>query len=363
MIAPRSEAPCWLRPRARAPCGDGEVLPALRSQGAALRCSLLLRLRARALRGAARALCTLLLQDAFGVIASPGGNAVFAAGGALCLTPALESVAVWNVKQAVLVSLLRAEHNSAQVTALAASPDERHVAAGYEDGQVRVWALQSASCLLVLSGHRCGGLRAGAAPAPAALIAVLRGRRGAVTALRYNRDGSLLASGSRDTDVIVWDPVAGERPGPARAPARPRPLAHRLLRRDGLVSAARAQGRGDRREVPRAEPSAHQQLQGHLLEALGHRHAALRADHVRRASALRFRRSHAGPGARPAQRGPPARGVELRRERGGDAPGHGLRRPAAAPLRAHARRRRGRGSCGGTRGTRAGPRSCVCVCV
>lgn len=37
----------------------------------------------------------------------------------------------------------------------------------------------------------------------------LSGHRGAVTALAFNKDGTLLASGSRDTDLIVWD-VVGE---------------------------------------------------------------------------------------------------------------------------------------------------------
>lgn len=32
---------------------------------------------------------------------------------------------------------------------------------------------------------------------------------GAVTALRFSRDGSLLASGSADTSLVVWD-VVGE---------------------------------------------------------------------------------------------------------------------------------------------------------
>ena len=36
----------------------------------------------------------------------------------------------------------------------------------------------------------------------------LHGHRSAVTALRYNKTDSLLASGSKDTDVIVWDVVA-----------------------------------------------------------------------------------------------------------------------------------------------------------
>ncbi len=35
------------------------------------------------------------------------------------------------------------------------------------------------------------------------------GHRRAVTALRYNRSGGMLASGSQDTDIILWD-VVGE---------------------------------------------------------------------------------------------------------------------------------------------------------
>lgn len=35
------------------------------------------------------------------------------------------------------------------------------------------------------------------------------GHKRAVTALRYNRAGGMLASGSQDTDIILWD-VVGE---------------------------------------------------------------------------------------------------------------------------------------------------------
>lgn len=52
--------------------------------------------------------------------------------------------------------------------------------------QIRVWNLDSGECEATFNGHR-----------------------GAVTALRYNPSGALLASGSRDTDIVVWD-VAGE---------------------------------------------------------------------------------------------------------------------------------------------------------
>jgi U3 small nucleolar RNA-associated protein 12 len=51
--------------------------------------------------------------------------------------------------------------------------------------QIRVWSLATGECECTLSGHR-----------------------GAVSALRFSPSGALLASGSRDTDVVLWDVVA-----------------------------------------------------------------------------------------------------------------------------------------------------------
>ena len=50
---------------------------------------------------------------------------------------------------------------------------------------MRLWDLTSGECETTLAGHRKP-----------------------VTALRYSRSGALLASGSRDTDVVVWDVAA-----------------------------------------------------------------------------------------------------------------------------------------------------------
>ena len=59
------------------------------------------------------------------------------------------------------------------------------MAVGYKDGTIRVWDIVKGTCEMVLTGHK-----------------------GAVTAMAYNKTGSLLASGSTDTDIIVWDTVA-----------------------------------------------------------------------------------------------------------------------------------------------------------
>lgn len=47
---------------------------------------------------------------------------------------------------------------------------------------MRLWNLRDRTCSAKLVGHR-----------------------GAVSALSFNASGNLLASGSRDTDIIVWD--------------------------------------------------------------------------------------------------------------------------------------------------------------
>jgi U3 small nucleolar RNA-associated protein 12 len=52
--------------------------------------------------------------------------------------------------------------------------------------QVRLWDIASRSCQVTLTGHS-----------------------GAVTCLGFSANGALLASGSADTSVIVWD-VVGE---------------------------------------------------------------------------------------------------------------------------------------------------------
>lgn len=51
--------------------------------------------------------------------------------------------------------------------------------------QVRLWDVESGVCNVTLSGHK-----------------------GQITALTYNTQGGLLASGAQDTDIIIWDVAA-----------------------------------------------------------------------------------------------------------------------------------------------------------
>ncbi|UIZ24004.1 hypothetical protein KXD40_008169 [Peronospora effusa] len=122
----------------------------------------------------------------FGVIASIEGNVIYDASGRFAIAPALQDVAVWNVRQGNKVrDLLAPESGGGQVTALALSPDGNDVACGYSTGAICVFKLANGALVVTLDGHK-----------------------GAVETLTYRADGAELASGSRDTDVIVWDLVS-----------------------------------------------------------------------------------------------------------------------------------------------------------
>lgn len=74
----------------------------------------------------------------------------------------------------------------AEVTCIKQSPHPDSFAVGYADGSIRLWSASSGSVLTTFNGHKK-----------------------AVTALGFDEQGTRLASGSQDTDLIVWD-VIGE---------------------------------------------------------------------------------------------------------------------------------------------------------
>lgn len=72
------------------------------------------------------------------------------------------------------------------MTAIAQSKIDKDVfAVGYEDGSIRLWDSKIATVIVNFNGHKS-----------------------AITQLVFDKSGVRLASGSKDTDVIVWDLVA-----------------------------------------------------------------------------------------------------------------------------------------------------------
>ncbi|MCL7047922.1 hypothetical protein MKW94_012302 [Papaver nudicaule] len=131
----------------------------------------------------------------FGVVASIDSNISYDSTGKHLLSPALEKVGVWNVRQGVCAKTLSLSSTSSRggpslaVTSIASTTTSQ-VAVGYADGSVRIWDSNTGTCETTLNGHK-----------------------GAVSALRYDKSGSNLASGGKDNDIVLWDVVGDETTG------------------------------------------------------------------------------------------------------------------------------------------------------
>ena len=202
------------------------------------------------------------LRDTYGLIST--SNAVLDChGGARALvavTGTLDSVSAWDLARSERVWQVRdAEDTRSEVLCVAqartsAAAAHAVVATGHSDGTVRLWprrvARSSSSSAPAPVRHTYNDPDApdGDGAADLGAVVTLAGHRGGVTALAFDGAGLLLASGARDTDVVVWD-VARERglfrlrghtaPVTALAwlqPARPAPRTLLLsASRDGLV--------------------------------------------------------------------------------------------------------------------------------
>ena len=105
------------------------------------------------------------------------------------MTAALERLVVWDVRRGVEVRTLvpppRESGVVPAITKIARASGSTIVAAGAADGSIRLWNLADGTSDVLLKGHKSE-----------------------VTALRFNKSGSLLVSGGKDTSVVVWDVVA-----------------------------------------------------------------------------------------------------------------------------------------------------------
>lgn len=111
------------------------------------------------------------------------------------ITSALEEILIWDIKTGEIMSRLRdgltpgASNASTSippspVSYLAYHDVNNIVAAGYNDGSIKVWDLSSGSVIITFQGHK-------------STIAVLK----------FDRSGTRLVSGANDSSIILWDLV------------------------------------------------------------------------------------------------------------------------------------------------------------
>lgn len=124
-------------------------------------------------------------EASWGVVVSGSGHVAVDTTGRLAISPALESVIVWNIKQGSQVKRLQPADSTSEVTALELASDGDTLAVGHADGSIRIWSIADATERVKLGGHSS-----------------------AVSTLRFSKSGTTLLSGSLDTNVILWDVIA-----------------------------------------------------------------------------------------------------------------------------------------------------------
>lgn len=113
---------------------------------------------------------------------------LFTPDGSQILFVANDGVRVWNVAEAIKTfgnipeyKLIAPLQEKEFIFSIALSPDGTVLAAGYQDGTVRLWNMDTGEQLTVLEGHK-----------------------DRVVSLAFSPDGTLLASGGTDGTVRLW---------------------------------------------------------------------------------------------------------------------------------------------------------------
>ncbi len=125
---------------------------------------------------------------AFGLIASAKGGLVTLDDKNLVASATAETVTIWNLKTGEKILQLT-NSNLGEITALAICSSTDSLAVGYHNGTIRLYnqtddGSYASDDSVVFNGHKT-----------------------AVTCLAFDLEGNRLASGSRDTNIIVWDVI------------------------------------------------------------------------------------------------------------------------------------------------------------
>lgn len=104
--------------------------------------------------------------------------------------PANETILFWDLKTKQIVNKLTYDtDNAAEVTVIdchhGGHPRTNLIAVGYANGVIRLFEYETGLLKSVFTGHRTS-----------------------ISALKFDRDGSRLASGGKDSNIVLWDIVA-----------------------------------------------------------------------------------------------------------------------------------------------------------
>ncbi|WVR09691.1 hypothetical protein IAU60_006766 [Kwoniella sp. DSM 27419] len=132
--------------------------------------------------------------QAFGIICSPTANSSY--DGRLAYVAGWEDVLVWDVKRGEMVSMWHSPSLTSPVTHLVPAPvpstststSPQTFAVSYTDGSIRLWSFDPSS-----------------PEVEASEIVTFNGHKKSVTHMTWDADGSRLASGGTEGEIVVWD--------------------------------------------------------------------------------------------------------------------------------------------------------------
>ena len=120
-----------------------------------------------------------------GTIASHKCNSQTTADGKFVFVGGLEAVLMWDIRKDLVIKRFQEATSQgplSEATFIQLNTSETDIAVGYSDGSIRIFSVASGELKVHFSGHDA-----------------------AITVLRYSASGIRLASGSRDTDLVIWD--------------------------------------------------------------------------------------------------------------------------------------------------------------
>ena len=159
---------------------------------------------------------------------SPDGT-VLASGGEDC------AIELWDADSGEHLTTLCGHEDSVRALHFTPDPNSTILASGSEDGTVRLWDLESDRCVQILGNAECAVVTLAISPNGQSLASSdgsiihlwhwatgkrersLMGHNNAVSALAFHPQGKVLASGSNDCTICLWDLDSSEDP-PAVTP-------------------------------------------------------------------------------------------------------------------------------------------------
>lgn len=127
-------------------------------------------------------------SEVLGVISRPGNVALVKSEKArypkFVLCPGLESVYLWDLKSGELKNAYKDRDSPlAEVRCICVNPDQKGFTSGYSDGSIKMWSINDPELpSTVFNGHHSG-----------------------ITSIGFSSNGCIMAAGSMDTDITVWD--------------------------------------------------------------------------------------------------------------------------------------------------------------